>query len=93
MGEYEFFEEDWEGISPEAKDLISKLLVVDPSKRLKASAALKHPWLCEVDGDTLSNRDLSISLNSLKSSRGIMSLTNERGAKAEWMAEPREAIE
>lgn len=28
-----------------AKDLIAKLLVVDPTKRLTADAVLKHPWI------------------------------------------------
>lgn len=32
-------------MSRSAKDLISKLLVVDPSKRLTAEAALRHPWI------------------------------------------------
>jgi serine/threonine protein kinase len=32
-------------VSPEAKDLVSKLLVVDPVKRLSATEALKHPWI------------------------------------------------
>ncbi len=32
-------------VSAEAKDLVSKLLVVDPSKRLTAAQALEHPWI------------------------------------------------
>ena len=35
----------WRGVSPEAKDLVSQLLVVDPSKRLTATEALRHPFL------------------------------------------------
>ncbi|EQC40625.1 CAMK protein kinase [Saprolegnia diclina VS20] len=35
----------WRRISSEAKDLIQKLLVVDPAKRLTAYDALRHPWL------------------------------------------------
>lgn len=31
--------------SPELRDLIGKLLTVDPSKRLSAEQALQHPWL------------------------------------------------
>ena len=37
----------WDKISSEAKELIQKLLVYDPNKRLSASDALKHPWLCD----------------------------------------------
>ncbi|KAI8833121.1 kinase-like domain-containing protein [Chytriomyces cf. hyalinus JEL632] len=47
---YAFEDEDWGQISDSAKDLISKLLTVDPEKRLTAAEALKHPWL-DVDRD------------------------------------------
>lgn len=33
--------------SPEVKDLIAKLLTVDPLQRLSAAEALKHPWLSD----------------------------------------------
>jgi serine/threonine protein kinase len=34
----------WQTVSAEAKDLISKLIVVDPKQRLTAQQALLHPW-------------------------------------------------
>jgi len=43
--EYDFPEEYWAHISDNAKDFVSKLLVVDPSRRLTAAEALKHPWI------------------------------------------------
>jgi len=43
--EYDFPEPYWTDISKEAKDLISKLLVVDSKKRLTATQALAHPWV------------------------------------------------
>ena len=43
--DYEFVEPYWNDASEEVKDLISKLLVVDPAKRLSAEEALQHPWL------------------------------------------------
>lgn len=35
----------WDTISTEAKDLICRLLVVNPEARLTATDALRHPWL------------------------------------------------
>ncbi|KDO23338.1 CAMK/CAMK1 protein kinase [Saprolegnia parasitica CBS 223.65] len=44
-GQYNTQTRAWRRISSEAKDLIQKLLVVDPAKRLSAYDALRHPWL------------------------------------------------
>ena len=38
----------WRATSPEAKDLISRLVVVDPSQRLTVEQALQHPWIVNV---------------------------------------------
>merc|ERR1739838_517600 len=43
-GKFQFPDKDWENISPEAKDLISKLLVKNAKQRLSASDVLNHPW-------------------------------------------------
>ena len=40
----EFDEEEWTGISEEAKDLISQMLEKDATKRIKISSALTHDW-------------------------------------------------
>ncbi|KAL5557807.1 hypothetical protein UlMin_034018 [Ulmus minor] len=39
----------WPSISAGAKDLISKMLRMDPRKRITAAEALEHPWLKEDD--------------------------------------------
>jgi MAP kinase interacting serine/threonine kinase len=44
-GHFDFPETEWREISLEAKDLISKLLVKDPRKRLSAEQVLEHPWV------------------------------------------------
>ena len=44
-GDYNFKKDYWDPISDEAKDMISKLLVMDPKKRMDASKALQHIWL------------------------------------------------
>ena len=33
-------------MTPEAKDLINKMLTINPAKRITAHEALKHPWVC-----------------------------------------------
>ena len=44
---FKFQDDPWKNISANAKDLISSLLVADPSKRLTLEQVLKHPWLSE----------------------------------------------
>lgn len=46
--EVTFLDPIWRGVSDMAKDLISKLIVRDPKKRLTAVQALHHPWLFTV---------------------------------------------
>lgn len=44
-GAFEFVQPYWDQVSDQAKDLVTKLLVVDPSRRLTATQALQHPWM------------------------------------------------
>ncbi len=44
-GRYKFESPHWDGISADAKNLISNLLVLDPRRRLSVEQALKHPWI------------------------------------------------
>ena len=44
-GEFIFPETEWEHISDEAKDLIIKLLDIDPETRLDNEGILSHPWI------------------------------------------------
>lgn len=37
---------EWDTVTPEAKNLINQMLTVNPYKRITASEALKHPWIC-----------------------------------------------
>ena len=45
--QYEFPSPYWDSVSDKAKDLIRKLLIVDPKKRLSCDEILKHPWLTQ----------------------------------------------
>ena len=37
----------WEKVSPDAKDLVRRLLQIDPDKRETSVKALQHPWFTE----------------------------------------------
>lgn len=45
--ELEFDGEEWEGVSSNAKDLISKMLDMEASARISAKDALEHAWILE----------------------------------------------
>jgi calcium-dependent protein kinase len=43
-GTLKFDENDWAEISPEARDLIEKMICYDAAQRLSATEALAHSW-------------------------------------------------
>ena len=45
QADYDFPPEYWDQISETAKNFISRLLVVDPARRMTTKQALEHPWL------------------------------------------------
>jgi calcium-dependent protein kinase len=47
-GDFNFEQPAFEKCSDKVKDLITKLLVVDPTKRLTATEAFQHPWIQEM---------------------------------------------
>eukprot|EP00092_Neocalanus_flemingeri_P031082 GFUD01033762.1.p1 GENE.GFUD01033762.1~~GFUD01033762.1.p1 ORF type:complete len:491 (-),score=154.57 GFUD01033762.1:268-1740(-) len=47
MAKYDFDYEEFEEVSPDAKDFITRLLRKSPARRLTASACLDHSWLKE----------------------------------------------
>ncbi|XP_057346270.1 ribosomal protein S6 kinase alpha-2 isoform X2 [Manis pentadactyla] len=56
-GEYALVGGNWDSISDAAKDVVSKMLHVDPHQRLTAVQVLKHPWI--VNREHLSQNQLS----------------------------------
>jgi len=64
-GQYEFHEEYWGSVSADAKDLISSLLTVKPSKRLTAQDALNHKWM-QADASVLAGQSLDANLTELR---------------------------
>lgn len=54
---YEFYENEWKSVSEDAKDLIRKMLVVDPEVRLSLEGVMSHPFLAEAVGRCRANLD------------------------------------
>eukprot|EP01064_Diplonema_japonicum_P024051 TRINITY_DN34525_c0_g1_i1.p1 TRINITY_DN34525_c0_g1~~TRINITY_DN34525_c0_g1_i1.p1 ORF type:complete len:514 (+),score=128.65 TRINITY_DN34525_c0_g1_i1:37-1578(+) len=57
----------WDKISPEARDFVSKLLVVDVNQRYTAQQALEHPWF-EAQG--VRDDHLASSIEEMKTFNG-----------------------
>jgi len=49
QGKYSFPDKEWSRVSPEAKDLVQKLLTLDPAERFSADDALQHPWIANIN--------------------------------------------
>ena len=44
-GKYDFYDEAWSTVSVEAKDVVKKLLCVDPARRASLADILQHKWI------------------------------------------------
>jgi len=74
QGDFSFPDEQWAEISDMAKDLIRKLLTVDPEKRIQGKEALHHVWLLPSThrNKQMIRNDLSRLTVSVRSSRSNM---------------------
>jgi calcium/calmodulin-dependent protein kinase I len=61
--EYEFHPEYWDAVSHEAKDLISRLLKVNPLERYTSEEALNHSWVLSTSLLRITSLFLLISLH------------------------------
>jgi len=48
LAKVDFPDSEWKKISPEAKDLVSRMLQVNPRERITAEAAVEHPWILKL---------------------------------------------
>lgn len=63
QAKYVFDSPYWDVVSDPAKDLVRKILVVDPKKRYTAKDILAHPW---VNGEVASKQNISANKEQLK---------------------------
>lgn len=64
-GTYFFHQDYWANTSPDAIDLIKRMLCVDQKERATAEQLLSHPWITAGD-DQLKSKDLSNSIVTMK---------------------------
>ncbi|XP_039824668.1 calcium-dependent protein kinase 25-like isoform X2 [Panicum virgatum] len=69
-GQLDLASEPWPHISPGAKDLVRKMLNINPKDRLTAFQVLNHPWIKE-DGDAPDTPLDNVVLNRLKQFRAM----------------------
>lgn len=55
--DFEFESPFWDHVSADAKNLVTKLLTVDPTKRLAAADILAHPWMNPPSADDDNDSD------------------------------------
>lgn len=72
-GEFDYPSPYWDSVSDEAKDLVNKLLVVNPADRLTAQQTLNHPWLKSTTNSELPYFVANMkSFNARRRMRGAM---------------------
>ncbi|KAJ8540828.1 hypothetical protein K7X08_001644 [Anisodus acutangulus] len=69
-GQLDFESSPWPSISASAKDLVRKMLTMDPRKRITADGVLEHPWL-KKDGEASDKPIDSAVLLRLKQFRAM----------------------
>ena len=65
QGAYKLSGSSWRSISREAKDLIRKMLVINPNERYSAIEALNHPWMQNGCEDTVNSEEIKELLSNL----------------------------
>ena len=68
-GRFTFPAEEWDTVSPLAKDLVCHMLQFHPSKRVSASEALEHKWLLANKNKNVDKKISIKCLNNMKKFR------------------------
>jgi p90 ribosomal S6 kinase len=48
-GKFSLVGGNWDSVSPQAKELVKRMLHIDPHSRLTATQVLNHPWISQRD--------------------------------------------
>ena len=80
-GQFDLKQHGLDMVSDQAKDLISQMLCVDPTRRLSASECLKHPWITNINDVPSRTRPLIKSHEAIKHKLEVR-LAREEEAKA-----------
>jgi calcium/calmodulin-dependent protein kinase I len=64
-GRFSMSPQDWSSVSEPAKDLVRRILVVDPARRITAHAILNHPWM-RSDASALPTAHLAGTMVAMK---------------------------
>lgn len=85
-GRYDFPSGEWDHVSQDAKDVVRRMLEIDPSKRITPSVALRHRWVSRSQSTTdLPNqqlksfnarRKLKASFVAVRTTRDFMNTIN-----------------
>ena len=66
-GKWEFHDAKWQSVSAGPKEIITKLMRLDPSKRISLEEALEHEWACASQTSTeAQDAELNPMLSALR---------------------------
>ena len=83
-GAYQFHPAFWDGISRDAKNMISRLLTINPEQRLTSAEALEHAWMTgrSRDGDLQQQQQKQPLTNNLQQFKEFNAERNHKNAQA-----------
>ena len=74
-GKFTLDEPEWDDVSDDAKDLVKRLLTLDPDRRISASEAIQHRWIKQMaQGEKVDKQIATKTLSNLKNFRGEQKL-------------------